>query len=158
MKFITLFLVSNIISVTVFSQIKVVEEKDKDHTETLIGEIKSAGVFMMKCVLVGWKNGDTTYMFFFNNAKYQQITDVKSFVFNETGGDFEKLYTLIKSTLEAKEKKQIELELKGAKLTLDFQKAMGISSVQFQLYEDNVFSYSSYFTLKQINKLFGKSN
>ncbi len=139
-----------------YSQINPIEEKDKEFEETLIGEIRQAGAFRAKCVRYVSKEKDTTYTIFFDNAKYQTISDIKYFSFNETGGDFEKLYSIIKNNMESKERKDVEIPLKNGKLILGFERMMGVSSMQMKWYSNGILSYSSYMTLNQYKKLFGK--
>jgi hypothetical protein len=147
-----------LITLDTYSQINPIEEKDKEFEETLIGEIRQAGAFRAKCVRYVSKEKDTTYTIFFSNVKYQTITDVKHFSFDETGGDFEKLYSIIKINMEAKEKKDVEIPLQVGKLILSFERMMGVSSMQLQWFSKGILSYSSYFTLNNYKKLFGKKD
>lgn len=127
-------------------------------SNNLIGEVKNIGVYVASCKQYVNSTGDTSYAVYFNNIKYKTIVDVQYFTFKETGGDFDKLFNLIENAFQNKEKKNVEIPLDKGILTLSFTKAMGVMSMQFMWYSNGVLSYSSYLTLKQCKKLFGKTD
>lgn len=139
------------------AQINPISEEDKPIKEIKIGEIRMGGASKVSCILfVDKKENDSTYTIFFSNAKYSTLIDRDYFSFEETGGDFERLYKLIEDNLKEKVKKEIEIPLKDGTLTLQFGKFMGMASMQMQWYSKGKLSYTEYFSLKQYKKLFGK--
>lgn len=134
------------------AQINPVEEKDRDAKIEKVGEAKKFGLWLADLTRIVTKESDTTYTIFFNNAKYTTITDVKKFSFNETGGDLEKLYQIIITGLENKEKKEVDIPLKDGKLTLVFTGKW----VSFRWFSLGVLSYSAAMNNIHIKKLFGK--
>ena len=137
----------------IYCQINIKNQKDLE--ETLIGEVKPMGAFMAECKRYISANHDTAYVVLFKNAKYTSITDIQGFSFNETGGDFIKLYKIIDENFKAKEKKEIEIPLKDGTLTLSFEKQVGALFLRFQWYEKTVLSYSGLLSFNQVKKLFG---
>lgn len=128
-----------------FSQIKKAEEKS-----VLIGEAKNIGVKIASMYKVP---GDPDYYFItYDNLKFTQITDVKSFGFKDIDNAFDYLYTSIVDGFKNKEK-EIELELEDGLLTIEY--AMG--SIRFVFISNaGVSSFSGYITKKQFSTLFGK--
>ena len=98
-------------------------------------------------------SGNPDYYFVtYNNLKYQAITDVKSFGFNDVDDAFEILYTEILNGFKYKAKR-FELDVDDG--TLSIQYSMG----SFRFYFINsagVESWSGYITKKQFSTLFGK--
>lgn len=158
-KFLLLPLLLLVTQFKVYSQINPITEEDKAITKVEIGELKIVGSFQASCTLfIDKKTNDSTYVISFLNGKYSTLVDIVSFSFDETGGDFEKLFKLIETNLAEKAKKEIEIPLKNGTLTLVFDKYMGTASMSMRWYSKGVLSYSGYFTLKQYKKLFGKTD
>ena len=118
-----------------------------------VGEISMFGSWLME---LESSSNDDWYAFRFRNISYQHIVDVESFLIQKK--DLDSFYSLLKTNLEGlsrSESKEIEVELAtDDKLTLKFQKGR----VSFWLYNGVSWSYSQYFKLKHINKLFGKDS
>lgn len=112
-----------------------------------IGEIRMVGTFYMS---ITKSPEHDTYFFMYNNLKYVSITDIKGFYLPSTE-DFDELYKIIIDNLH--ENKSLEIQLMNDEvLRLTFAK----NKIQFNVWNGVYLSYSAYFNLKQINKLFGK--
>lgn len=138
------------------SQIEPIEVKKNTSQSIEIGEAKMFGLFAASCEMKIDKkdsvNIDTSYSIFFRNLTYQHIVDIDMFTFSETGGDFEKLYNLIKTNIEKDTIVQYLIPMGKKDLTLNFVNGQ----VQFIIVYPKSKSYSYLLKLKQINKLFGK--
>jgi len=131
-------------------QIKKVDESEKP---VVIGKAKNIAAVIATMHKV---SGEPDYYFVtFNNIKYQQIIDVKSFGFKDVDGAFDYLYSSVAAA--AKERKnEIEFELEDGRLTVLIVRAIGVINVQFNWFEHGVLSYSGYMTPKQYSALFDK--
>lgn len=99
-----------------------------------------------------------TYTITYENIKYQQITDFKSFSFVDTDNAFDNLYQMIINGFNETPKSDIMLELPNDIVWLHFEKLLGVVSFQFSqsVNKTDVFAFSRYLTKKQVQKLFGK--
>ena len=146
-KLIFLFLVST----TCFSQIKKVEtEKSID-----IGKIGAMGQTWIECT----KSGNT-YTFLYQDLKYQQITEYKSFSFEDVDNAFDNLYETMLNGLENKPNEDIMLELPNDIIWLKFKKSFGKTTVEFWHAvnkNSDVLGYSVWMDKKRLAKVFGKN-
>jgi hypothetical protein len=112
-----------------------------------IGEITMAHLFLISLEKL---TEPGTYIFRYLNLKHQDVSDITEFYLaNED--ELNELYQVILDNVEEKKTVIIELD-KNKELRLSFKKRR----VQFNIWDGSVLSYSAYFSLKQINKLFGK--
>ena len=134
-----------VLPLTISAQISKQESKSVE-----VGVAKNFGVTIATMSKV---SGNPDYYFVtYNNLKYQAITDVKSFGFNDVDDAFEILYTEILNGFKYKAKR-FELDVDDG--TLSIQYSMG----SFRFYFINsagVESWSGYITKKQFSTLFGK--
>ncbi|WP_051364391.1 hypothetical protein [Flavobacterium limnosediminis] len=139
-----------VINAISYSQIKTVE------TEKLI-EIGKVGALGSKSVWI--EKSENKYLFSYNDIKFQQITNIKSFAFQNLDNDFEKLYDKIMNGFNEIPSEDIMLELPNDIIWLHYEKNMGIISFQFRHAvnkNSEVIGFSQFMTKKQIAKLFGK--
>jgi hypothetical protein len=118
------------------------------------------------------KNNSVNYKVYFRNCKYMELNVYSEFTFEETGGDFESLYSTIidgfnfeekgvlyKHALNYKIYNEIILDIgNGNRVFLIYGKK-GFAPITFKfLYKDEhgAESWSQWLNKKQINKLFGK--
>ena len=113
-----------------------------------------------------------SYNVFYKNLKYNVLDDASSFSFNETGNDFESLYSMIMDGFNFENKKplrKVALNYKlyneiildiGSNQTLYLRYGKkGFAPIAFQFYlidANGIESWSYWLSKKQINKLFGK--
>jgi len=126
-------------------QLEFKEKKDA----VKIGEVRIAGTFYGNMMYL---EDHDTYVLFFKNLKYQQITDVKNVTIGDQE-DLNSLYDVIMENTVDKTKNSLELDRGDGKfLRLEFAN----KRVQFWYYNGSSWSQSFYFNQKQINQLFGK--
>ncbi len=148
MKNILLF--SLLIPTLTIGQIKKVDENEK---AIVIGQAKNLTAVIATMHKV---KGEPDYYFVtFNNIKYQQITDVKSFGFKDVDGAFDYLYNSVVEAAKER-KKEVEFELEDGRLNISIARAMGVINIRFNWFENGVLSYSGYITPKQYSQLFDK--
>lgn len=121
-----------------------------------VGKITPGGIFAMKCE----KSGDN-YYFTYKDNTYTHINEQKTFKIQDIDNAFETLYTMVKEGIETQPKEATILEFPDGFLYLMFEKSFGVKCVRFghatSKSESAVVGYSSLFTKKQIDKLFGKA-
>lgn len=102
---------------------------------------------------------DDIYTICFQDIKFTKITSFKCFSFQEIDNDFENLYNMISKGFEDKTEQVITLDLPNNLVDLKFVKNMGLISFQFITTDKKtqIIGFSPYYSKKQINKLFGKS-
>lgn len=140
-----LFISFIFLGVNLFGQIKVIETPT---TET-IGKLQGIKIE---------KTGNIYYITY-DNLKYLNITDIKSFSFEDVDNAFENLYQMIIKGFDEVPEKDIMIDLPNDIIWLHFEKNMGIVSFQFyqNVNKTDVVAYSRYLTKKQVQKLFGKA-
>ena len=139
-----LFISFIFLGINLFGQIKVIEAPDNE----TIGEIQGIKIE---------KTGNV-YTFIYDNLKYPNTTDIKSFSFEDIDNSFENLYQLIMKGFDEVPNDDIMIKLPNDTIWLHFEKNMGIVSFQFYHSVSNteVIAISRYLTKKQVIKLFGK--
>ena len=140
-----LFTLSLLFTLSSNAQISKQESKSVE-----VGVAKNFGVTIATMSKV---SGNPDYYFVtYNNLKYQAITDVKSFGFNDVDDAFETLYTEILNGFKNKAKR---FELNVDDGTLSIQYSMG--SFRFYFIDSaGIESWTGYITKKQFSSLFGK--
>ena len=148
-----------------FSQIKKIEKSSK---RTEIGSIVGLKIIKNESEF----DNSISYNVVFSNLKYSQLNDVSSFSFNETGNDFNNLYSMIIEGFNFENTKPLRKVASNYKLyneiTLDIGSNQtlylrygkkGLAPITFQFYlidENGIDSWSYWLSKKQINKLFSK--
>lgn len=148
-----------------FGQIKKIENS---LNRTEIGSIVGLKIIKFKSE----SDNSISYNVIYKNLKYNLLKDVSSFSFNETGNDFDNLYSMIiegfnfenskplrKVALNYKLYNEIILDI-GSNQTLYLRYGKkGLAPIAFQFYlidENGVDSWSYWISKKQLNKLFSK--
>ena len=140
MKTITLLLC--FFTISSYAQLEV----QKDNSET-IGEVGPMGQTTAKIT----KHGED-YLFLYQDLKYTQITDFKSFEFNSLD-DF---YNFLIKGLDEKRKDEEDITLDGNNLTVDFNRFLGVGTVEIYHKANGTIGVTTSFTKNQIDRLFGK--
>ena len=139
--FVLLFLIIPLIST---SQIEITEIVENEK----VGEIVMFNLFLIE---LQYNTETENYIFLFRDGNYQAIIEIKSFIIAKS--DIDTFYNTILKYIPNKEKKELEVKLtNGDKLTLNFKK----KKVQFLLWNGVAFAVSSYFSERQIKKLFNR--
>lgn len=134
-----------------FGQIKEMEEIKKER----IGSFKEMG--QEKIILERWN--DNLIVCLYQDMKFSKVTDYKSFEFMDEDGALEYLYTTLLKGIQAKEKKETNLELPNDILNLQFGKMMGVGYVEIYVQNKNapsVIGKMMWLDEKRLKKLFGK--
>jgi hypothetical protein len=142
MKRTSLILLTVLLSIPTFSQIK----KLKDNSE-LIGKVQH----------ISCEKNDTIYTITYADHKFTQISDFKSFSLSEQ--DFNDLFQIIIQGFIDNPKEEIKLETPNDILFLKFTKTMGIVSLRITHFvnkNSEIAGLTRYLTKKQVLKLFGK--
>jgi hypothetical protein len=121
-----------------------------------IGKVGGVGAFVssMSIMKDTAKGGTNTYLWMYNNLKYQTITDIKSIRFTATEEDFNNFYQFLQKQINADKGTEKDLELGKSRLNFKTYKALGVSSLMIYDYSSEGFFY---ITSKQLDKLFGKN-
>lgn len=138
--FLILFII--LFSTSVFSQIKRVVS----NSET-IGKVQH----------ISCEKEDNIYTIIYNNHKFTQIDDFKSFSLSEQ--DFNDLFDIIMQGFKDNPKEEIKLETPNDVLFLKFTKTMGVVSLRITHFANKnpeIAGLTRYLTKKQTLKLFGK--
>ncbi|PJB11898.1 MAG: hypothetical protein CO119_09320 [Flavobacteriales bacterium CG_4_9_14_3_um_filter_40_17] len=132
-----------------FSQIKVIDYEQPE----LIGEIAPMGETHISC-----KKSGESYIFTYQDVKFEHIKAYKSFSFEDKEGSFDALYNIIMTGFEKIPDKDIMIEIPEGILFIKFIKTLGVTNVRFQHVYANgeVSGFTIWLTRKKINKLFGK--
>jgi hypothetical protein len=132
------------------AQIKKVDESQEPVIVGKAGDALSTQATMYKT------QGNPDYYFVtFKNAKYQSITDFKSFGFKDIDGAYDYLFnSVVKASKE--NKKEVEFELEDGRLTVEIYRSMGVVSTRIYWSENGVLSYTGYITAKKFSALFNK--
>ena len=133
-----------------FGQITKVDESKEP---IVIGKAENIGMTLATMHKVD--NEPPYYFVTFDNLKYTQITDIKSFGFKDVDGAYDYLFNSVAAAAKAK-KKEVEFDLENGRLNVGIVRALGIINVQFNWLENGVLSYSGYMTPKQFCSLFAK--
>lgn len=146
----TLYILLFISSFTL-GQIKEAESIEKIE----IGSIRDMSSDVVK--MERW--GENEYVIFYQDQKFKQITDYKSFHFKDVDGTLDSFYNTLFEGIKSKEKIEKTLELPDDILTLKFGKMMGSGYVE--IYHSpknapNVVGVVQWIDEKRLNKLFGK--
>ncbi|MBC6109947.1 hypothetical protein ACFOG5_07770 [Pedobacter fastidiosus] len=153
MKKITLLLALILIYSLCFGQIKKLEIPKKE----LIGKIAPGGnsTISIEC----YKYEDSTYLFRYLDAKFSRITEWKQFSIKSTE-DLNTLYSYLQNGFKEMPKENVLLDIGNGYLLLNFSKFLGGKVVRIYhsttLDENGVVGYTNMYTVKQIDKLFGK--
>jgi len=137
-----LILFTILISIPSFSQIK---------------RIKDNSVIIGKVQHISCTKNENTYTITYNDHKFTQIDDFKSFSLSEE--DFNDIFDIIIQGFSDIPKEDIKLETPNDVLILKFSKSMGIVSLNiYHLVNKNaeIVGLTRYLTKKQVLKLFGK--
>ena len=131
-----------------YSQLGAVENKNSD--PEIVGKIMIANrTFMV--LDVQEVDGEELYSFSFYDLEYASLNKFETFTINKKAKD--ELYELIKKLCSKKEKKEFDFKSVTEK---DIKLLAEKGRVRFTITE-GVFNHTSqYFSLKQINKLYGK--
>ena len=154
MKHLQLIILSLFISSFSFAQIKKIDVPKSE----LIGRIAPGGsiTVSMQC----YKSENDQYLFRYADAKFSKLDVWKDFTLKSTE-DFETLYNYLKDGFEEMPKEKVVLDIGGQYLLLDFGKFLGGKVVRIihSTSADTdraIVGYTNQYTLKQIDKLFGK--
>ncbi|WP_228853278.1 hypothetical protein [Aegicerativicinus sediminis] len=135
---------------TTNAQIKRVDQPSSEE----IGKIAPMGSLSIKIE----KSGDT-YNFLYQDVKFTQIKEFKSFSFKDVDNAFEELYKIIMDGFDNPPADDIMIELPEGYLWLGFTKALGVVNFRFGhsvTNDGSVIGFSQWLTKKQTQKLFGK--
>lgn len=133
-----------------FAQIKTVEASNSE----LIGKVLNFGNVLIQCEKI-----EDKYTFAYQDAKFVQVIDYKSFSFEDTDNAFDNLYNEIMKGFINPPKDNILVELPKGFIWLSYTKAMGVVNFRFAHSETKggeVVGFSSWLTKKRVMKLFGK--
>lgn len=147
-KLLFLFFVTSIFQLN--AQIKKVDESEKS-----IEVGKAGDAFSTQATMYKIKGEPDYYYVTFDNAKFQTLTDIKSFGFKDIDGAFDYLFSSVVKASKEK-KKEVEFDLEDGILTIQLTRVMGVINTQINWYENGVLSYSGYITAKKFSKLFAK--
>jgi len=135
-------------ALTAQSGFKVVEEKEKP---VEIGKVKIAGVWYITNEL---NLEDSSHTFYFRNAKYTHLIEVKSFSLQKE--DYNQLVSKVPELLTKREDLEMKIDLaNGTELTIEIHNS---GKIQFRIWNKINWSYSAYLNLRNFNKLIGSSN
>lgn len=102
------------------------------------------------------KGESGNYILCFDNTQYQTISDIKCINL----GDEEfvnSLYTSLSENFKKENPDSFKLEIDNKHLEFKYVKMIGMQSMYIVIYEGNgIFSTSTYFTPKKLDKIFGK--
>lgn len=143
-----------LVSVSVNSQIREIDPPKSKFVE--IGKVGVIGAFVcsMSVMEDTTKGATNTYLWMYNNLKYQTITDIKSISFTATEEDFNNFYHFLEIQIKAEKGTEKDLELGKSRLNFKTYRALGVSSLMINDFTTGGFFY---ITSKQLEKLFGKS-
>lgn len=133
-----------------FGQIKEVKTEPTE----LIGKIGAIGETWIKIE----KSGNV-YIFTYKDMKYQQLSEFKSFSFEDIDNAYDNLYNTIVKGLKEVPQEPIMLEIPDGFLWLEFGKTLGQPFVTFSHSigkSGNVIGKSTWMNKKKLDKLFGK--
>lgn len=142
MKKYTLFLITLLISTSLFAQFKKVESQKEEK----IGKVQNFEII---------KRGEH-YVVTYSDAKFVQLDEYKSFVLNEE--EFNQLYEIIQKGLQEVPKDKVDIENDDFILSIEFVKMMGVRSLKMFHYDKKttIAGVTGYLTKRQVAKLFGK--
>ena len=107
------------------------------------------------------KGDSEQVLFFFRNLKYSSIIDLATIDLKDMDG-IDALYNVVvkelsntTGTIKTPQEKDLKLD-NGNTLSIQTLKSAGIVQVQFWLWDGYKWEYSTFFTKKNIDKLFGK--
>src|SRR5690606_20656520 len=112
------------------SQIKEIEDIKKES----IGSFKEMGIEKIK--LEKWN--DNLIVFLYQDQKFKQLTEYKSFEFKDEDGALNLLYNTLLYGIQLKEKSEKSLELPNDILILKFDKMMGKGYVEIFVQNKNI--------------------
>ena len=145
---ITICITLLMISTFCFSQLDIVETKEKEE----IGKVKK----LLTTYMETYKQGDI-YTFRYKDMSYEHVNEWKSFSITEES--FKELYVLILKNFQDPPEDRIMINLKGkGSITLNYTTNLGITSFFFMHAIDNnadIIGQTTYMNKKDINKLFG---
>ncbi|MFC3559536.1 hypothetical protein [Pedobacter jamesrossensis] len=153
MRKIILLLAITLICSVCYGQIKKMDIPKKE----MIGKIAPGGnsTVSIEC----YKYEDSTYLFRYLDAKFSKITDWKQFSLKSTE-DFNTLYSYLQNGFKEMPKENVLLDIGDGYLLLNFSKFLGGKVIRFyhstSLDENGIVGYTNMYTVKQIDKLFGK--
>lgn len=102
---------------------------------------------------------DDTYRFTYDDAKYTQVSNFKSFQFQDVDGAMNELYHTIAEGFNEMPTESILIDLPQGSITLEYKKVFG--TINLQIYhalddEASVIGLTPYLTRRKVEKLFGK--
>ncbi|WP_417868006.1 hypothetical protein [Xanthomarina gelatinilytica] len=137
------------ISFSVFAQLEVVQTEKPIQ----IGKISNLGQLSIECEKYGER-----YVFTYQDVKFQQIINYKTFTLNNEQ-TFNELYNLIVKNWDNPPKEDIMIKLEEGYLWVKFARALGTTNVGFAHSVDenaDVIGISTWLTKRRLDKLFGK--
>ncbi|SOD12379.1 hypothetical protein [Pedobacter xixiisoli] len=143
-----------VLSLTAFSQIKKIEVAKKE----IVGKIAPGGAITltMEC----YRYEDDTYLFRYLDTKFSKIEVWKDFKIKSTE-DFNTLYSYLEEGFSKMPEEAMLLNIGDGYLILRFSKFLGGKVVKIAHStsdsETAIVGYTNLYTVKQINKLFGKT-
>lgn len=153
MRALTLSLVLVLFAAMSFGQITKVELPQKE----LIGKIAPGGNIGLS--IECYKFTDDTYVFRYLDQKFTKLTEWKYFTLKSTD-DFNTLYSYFTDGFEKMPQENVVLNIGDGYLILKFSKFLGGKVVKIihstSMDELAVVGYTNQYTMKQIDKLFGK--
>lgn len=100
-----------------------------------------------------------TYRFTYDDAKYTQVSNYKSFQFEDVDGAMNEFYHTIAEGFNEMPESTILIDLPQGSLSLEFSKVFGVINLQIAHALDDdasVIGLTPYLTRKKVEKLFGK--
>jgi len=124
--------------------------------QTEVGKVAPLGSFAISI-----QKFDTYYLFKFKDSRYTTKTEIVECKLEGNEADLQKLYDQIVEKFETKSTGEFDMKFGDEDVKLNFEKNMGVMSLQFQKYiakdiDAKVTQTSTYLTRKQVDKLFGK--
>lgn len=154
MKRLKLTIVFALLSLTALSQIKKIDLAKKE----LVGKIAPGGTITM--TMECYKYEDSTYLFRYLDAKFSKLEVWKDFKIKSTE-DFNTLYSYLEDGFSKMPQELVLLDIDDGYLILRFSKFLGGKVVKIAHSTSNsetaIVGYTNLYTVKQINKLFGKT-
>ena len=138
-------LLTLLISVTAFSQIKVL----KNESLAEVGKDNNVALYKKQ----------NKYTFNYQDVNTTNLNTFRSFSFQDLNKDFDQLYKLIHDGFIDMPKNEITLELPQDIVGLNFKRNYGQPTVQFVHYINKSKKYvgkSSFLTKDQVDRIFGK--
>lgn len=143
-----LLVIAIIYSGSAFAQLNIIEPEPVEE----IGAVKN----MFNTSMETTKHGDT-YTIRYQDVKFQQIREFKSFSLNEQA--FHELYDFLMDNWDNPPKDDVMIDLDQGYLWLGFTRALGTTNVRFGHAVDenaDVIGFSEWLTKRKLDRLFGK--